>query len=222
MSPLGPRAAGAHREGLKLPHASWHDRGYLPHFDAADIWQFITYRLADSMPRQVARTLADELGALPVEERDAAYRKRVEGWLNAGHGACWLARPDVAEIIAENWRHFAGTRYDLGAWVIMPNHVHLLIRIRDGHPLEKIIRSWKSYTAKRIMDLTGCGSPVWWNDYWDRFIRDDGHYSNTWRYIEENPVSAGLVGQADAWRWGSAYGRRSERASGARSQEAGT
>jgi REP element-mobilizing transposase RayT len=163
-SSLGPRAAGAHES----KHTGWRTRGYLPHFDAADIWQCITYRLADAVPHHAIADMERKLDLIEEVERQRQRRRRIEAWIDAGHGACLLRRPDIAGIIWENWQHFAGERYDIGPWVIMPNHVHILIRVHAGWPLEGILRSWKSYTAKRIMAVTGVAAPVWLDDSWDR------------------------------------------------------
>ncbi len=200
--PPGPRAAGPLENPPEKP--TWSSRGYLPHFDAADTWQSITYRLADSMPAHVIESIERELDAVPDDQRNTERRKRLEAWINAGHGSCMLRRDDVAALILENWQRFAGECYDLGPWVIMPNHVHVLIRVNPGFSLATIIGSWKSYTAKRIAALTDMAPPVWWPDYWDRYIRDDNHWIGTRRYIDHNPVAAGLVPEPADWRWSSA------------------
>ena len=185
-------------------HRGWTSRGYLPHFDAADTWQSITYRLADAMPRHVIAGMERDLTIAPDDERDRQRRRRVEAWLDAGHGSCVLRRDDIAALILETWTRFAGSRYDLGPWVIMPNHVHLLIRVNPGHTLATSVGSWKSYTAKRIMALAGMSAPIWWPEYWDRFIRDEAHWRSVGNYIERNPVVAGLARSPQEWRWGSA------------------
>jgi REP element-mobilizing transposase RayT len=167
------------------------------------------------MPRPVLARMEAELSAMAESQRDPERRKRLEAWMDAGHGSCILGRNAVAALVVETWQRFAGERYGLGAWVIMPNHVHVLIRIRPGQPLARIVGSWKSYTAKRIMAMTGLPAPIWWPDYWDRFIRDQVHWLATRSYIERNPVAAGLVADPADWRWGSAAGRPS----GPRSQE---
>jgi REP element-mobilizing transposase RayT len=235
---LGPRAAGALASSASQ-HTGWRSRGYLPHFDAADTWQSITYRLADAMPRQAIEAMERDLRAVADSDRHKERRRHLEAWADAGHGACLLRRPHVAQILWDNWHRFAGERYDMGPWVIMPNHVHLLIRTHGGWPLENILRSWKSFTAKRIMEVASVPAPVWHHDYWDRYIRDEGHWLSTKAYIENNPVAAGLVSHAADWPWSSAswgqgQGRvrdraplarfedaefHEERASGARSQE---
>ncbi len=105
-------------------------------------------------------------------------------------------------IVQDSLQHFHGTKYDLIAWVIMPNHVHALIRQRQGGLIAAIVQSWKTYTAKRIL---GTGN-LWQRDYWDRFVRDDQHFWRSVHYIHENPVKARLVERAEDWRWSSAHG----------------
>src|SRR5690606_7648137 len=114
-----------------------------------------------------------------------------------------------ASIVVENWRHFHGLRYHLHAWVVMPNHVHVLIEPIANHSLSEIVQSWKSYTAKALLRHEAGGPPalpeqrVWQPDYWDRFIRDERHYRATVDYIHQNPVKAGLCSKAEDWPWSS-------------------
>ena len=90
------------------------------------------------------------------------------------------------------------------AWVVMPNHVHILIEIKRGHPLSRIVHSWKSFTAKVIARRMGCRGKVWQEDYWDRVIRNEAHFEAAVEYIVCNPATAGLVATPEAWRWSSA------------------
>lgn len=105
----------------------WYRR-FLPHRDDSGLIQFITYRLADSLPQAALDRLESELAALPPERMEPERRRRIEAWLDAGHGSCVLRDPAAAQIVVEAWRHFDGERYDLLAWVVMPNHVHVLAR----------------------------------------------------------------------------------------------
>lgn len=107
----------------------------------------------------------------------------------------------------------AGARYDLIAWVVMPNHVHVLIRTYEGVTLGKIVQSWKSYTGRQISKMqtaqeTRLGNQdsagIWMREYWDRFIRDEPHFQTVIAYIHQNPVKAGLVAHAEDWFWSSA------------------
>lgn len=100
----------------------WYGNGHLPHLDAEGFTQFITFRLADSLPLVLIEKLKRE------SDDDVAYRKAIEEKLDAGLGECWLGRPEIASIIQNALLHHHGLNYDLHAWVIMPNHGHLLRR----------------------------------------------------------------------------------------------
>ncbi len=173
--------------------------------DAGLLLQFVTYRLSDSLPRQVVERELEGLVALPNEERLAARRARLESLLDAGHGACALRVRENAEVVVHAWRHFHGVRYDLIAFVVMPNHVHVLVRQREGMALAGIVQSWKSYTSRRLVGSDG-GKPTWARDYWDRWIRNDVHLQAVVDYVHNNPVAAGLVSRPEDWPWSSAAG----------------
>lgn len=197
------RVAGNVSAKTTLPEA--HSRGYLPHIEGAE-FQMITYRLGDALPTEVMQRLA-HLGS---QNR----RIDTEQLLDAGYGQCWLAYPNIAKIVIDNWLYFAGKRYRILAYVVMPNHVHLLIHVFEDSSLSKIIQSWKSYTAKKIakqLDLAGQQPtlPIWQPDYWDRFIRNQAHLEAATAYIHNNPVTAGLVACSTDWRWSSDYKSRS-------------
>jgi REP element-mobilizing transposase RayT len=133
---------------------------------------------------------------------DAERRRRIEAMLDKGHGSAILRHPQAAQCIIENWHHFAGQRYDLIAWVVMPTHVHLMIRPLNGESLPQIVQSWKSYTGKRLKALFphACvDGHIWLREYWDRFIRDEIHFYKAIQYVELNPVNAGLVKTPTDW-----------------------
>jgi putative transposase len=200
----------------------WHSRGYLPHFESADAIQHVTYRLADSLPADALARLEHELRTVPQGRRDIERRKRIEAWIDAGHGCCILREPVVAETVQASFLHFDGERYRLFAWVVMPNHVHVLFQTLAGWTVAKIVASWKSFTGRRIaeyMDQVGWGGQagawrsqgerqgerrVWQREYWDRFMRNEQHFWTAVAYIHNNPVKAGLVEQAEDWPWSSA------------------
>jgi REP element-mobilizing transposase RayT len=99
---------------------------------------------------------------------------------------------------------FDGERYRMHAWVVMPNHVHALFTPLNGLGLAEILRSWKSFTSKEANKLLGQTGHFWQCEYFDRFIRDAEHFDNVVRYIESNPVKAGLCHSPDDWPFGSA------------------
>jgi REP element-mobilizing transposase RayT len=90
----------------------------------------------------------------------------------------------------------------------MPNHVHVLIKQMEGHRLCDIIHAWKSFTAKEANKRLGTAGLFWAPDYFDRYIRDQAHFDAVVRYIQENPVKAGLVAHAGECRWSSAWDGR--------------
>ena len=190
------------------PHNAWHSRGYLPHLDQPDIIQSITFRLADSVPADVIAAWKSELALkgreVTSDPRCAELRERIERYAGQGHGACWLRDERIAGQVEDALLHFDGVRYRLLSWVIMPNHVHALIETTPGFPLEAVVHSWKSFTAKQVNKILGRSGQVWEEDYFDRYIRDENHLSTVVDYIEQNPVKAGLVDTASDWRWSSA------------------
>ncbi len=125
-------------------------RRYLPHYDAAGIYQVLTYRLRDSLPREVVARLRETHG-----DNDQARRKAAETYLDAGYGSCVLRKPEVAKMVVDCWRHFHGQRYRVIAYVVMPNHVHLLILTFEGWSIESLVHSWKTWTGRRILEIEG-------------------------------------------------------------------
>jgi REP element-mobilizing transposase RayT len=193
----------------------WHSRGYLPHFDNGSAIQFITYRLADSLPHDVAERLSTDR----IEK--ASPFAAAEEHLDRGYGSCLLRVPANAQIVEDGWKFFDGQRYRLLAWSVMPNHVHVLLEPVSGFPIASVVQTQKSYTAKQILrkcveapelaafsdsDRTaGARShrQVWQREYFDSFIRNAAHFAAVAAYIHGNPVSAGLVRNPEEWPWSS-------------------
>lgn len=145
---------------------------------------------------------------MPKEQQGIQRRKRLEAWIDAGHGSCILQNPAVARMTQESFLHFDGIRYRLLAWAVMPNHIHVLIDQINGWTLNRIVATWKKRTASQIRHLhPDYPLPVWHREFWDRFIRDEQHLKDAIEYDEENPVKAGLCKKASDWRWSSAYVR---------------
>jgi len=182
------------------PHKGWHSRGYLPHFDQPGLVQTITFRLNDALPGTVLQKIDEELRDKP----DSLKRQRLEAYLDAGYGSCVLRTPPIATLVENAFCYFDGVRYHLLAWVVMPNHVHVLIEVIQGYPLGDVIHSWKSFTAKQANKILGKTGAFWQRDYFDRFIRDEAHFANVVYYIHHNPVKAGLVRRAEDWPFSSA------------------
>ena len=86
----------------------WYSRGYLPHRNAKELLQAVTFRLADSLPHEKLTLLEEELSNLPENHRSTHRRKKIEQWLDAGMGCCALRRPKLAEQIRYSLQHFEG------------------------------------------------------------------------------------------------------------------
>ena len=129
----------------------WHCRGYLPHRDRVHLIQSVTFRLADSLPQKKLKALEIELEGLTTTDvdRDREKRMRMEAFLDAGMGCCALGNDAMAETMQHALLKFHGERYELIAWCIMPNHVHVLVDPWES--LSKIVQSWKSYTGRWAM-----------------------------------------------------------------------
>ena len=187
----------------------WYSRGYLPHCDRIGLLQSITFRLADSLPQDVLKRLELEIACVAKEQRELHRRKLIEKYMDSGMGCCALKHPAVADMVQSAFLTFDGVKYRLIAWCIMPNHVHVLIE-----PLievRKIVQSWKSFTGRWVMRLNAelelgvPGKSLWMREYWDRYIRNEGHLHTVIEYIHQNPVKARLCQFPESWRWSSAY-----------------
>ena len=192
---------------LHQEHPGWTDRGYLPHYDKAGLVQAVTFRLADSLPKAKR---AEWEGMLQITD-DAERIGQMEAYLDQGAGSCVLRQPECAEIVQNALLHFDGERYRLLAWCVMPNHVHVLFAAVEGHPLGRIVHSWKTFTAREINEHLQRTGPLWQEDYFDTFMRDDEHQWEAKDYFEGNPVKAGLVTRKEDWRWSSASKELRER-----------
>ncbi len=183
------------RQGFR----GWNERGYLPHRDEPGLAQFVTFRLADSFPE----ALRSEWEHLWTIEDGKQRHAELEAYLDRGRGECHLRQPEIAKLVEDALQFFHGQHYDLRAWVLMPNHVHVLFR-EDATPMAVILESWKKHTAQKVNRLLGRRGKFWQADYWDTFMRDCEQELRTRQYIESNPVKAGLVVDPMAWPWGSA------------------
>jgi len=186
----------------------WHSRGYLPHFDGSELAQFITFRLYDSLPAAVLEGWRNELKHQPSGEVESIMRRRVEAYLDQGHGSCHLKSPALATLVQNALLYHDQTKYRLAAWVVMPNHVHLLCTPCADYSLAQVMHSLKSFTsseANRILDRTG---RFWQKEYFDRYIRNARHYAKVVSYIESNPVKAKLCEKPEDWPFSSAGFRK--------------
>lgn len=188
------------------------NRGRLPHWEKEGGLYFVTYRLVDSLPRHTMEKIkerqrlleaAQELGLkLSPAQKVLIERyspKKIEEYLDNGRGACYLRNPKVAALIAESLHFWAGKRYRLIAWCVMPNHVHVIFRLLSGENLDlaTVIRSWKGYTARSANSILLRSGSLWQREYYDRLIRDGKELNRAIQYVRNNPDKAGLKN----WPW---------------------
>ena len=134
------------------------------------------------------------------------YSERVDKYLDAGHGDCWLKQSAIADLVAGALRFHEKVRFDLLAWGVMPNHVHAVLRPRARWTLSKILQGWKGFTAHEANRLLGrSGVAFWQRESFDHLIRDDDDLHRSCHYTTANPVNARLCACAEAWKWSSLY-----------------
>ena len=173
--------------GAKLPH--WHQNNKI---------QFITFRLADSLPQEKLAELTafkeQWLAAHPQpwdqktkDEYDYTIRRKIDRWLDQGFGECILQREDIRQIVANTLLLYHGRRYNLYRFVIMPNHVHLLLSPIGEEVSTRFIGSVKQYTANAINQALGRKGQVWQRNFFDRLVRDGNNFEAYVSYINQNP-----------------------------------
>lgn len=192
------------------------DASFLPHWTLPGGTYAVTFRLGDSLPEASLQryrerkeilvkrlaSLASSAGSRSViselaeARRDLAglQREEIDPELDRGHGSCLLRDPVLARIVADCLTHFDGVRYDLLAWCVMPNHVHAVVKPRDGFELEAILHTWKSFTAHEINRLLGREGAVWQKESYDHLVRDGQDLRNQVNYVLANPEQAGISG----------------------------
>ena len=183
----------------------------LPHWTREGATYAVTLRLGDSVPKAVVeswrferqdiiRTATQQgrpLTSFEAEHLDKLFSEKVERYLDEGRGQCWMRKERIAKVVAHALGFFDGVRYQLSAWCVMPNHVHVVLEPKPGHDLPEILHSWKSYTAKEINRILGTRGQVWGPEYYDHLIWDERDLKAQIAYVLANPAKAGLK----AWNW---------------------
>ena len=177
-----------------MTHKGWHSRNYLPHFDSQDVVQFVTFRLADSLPKAALARLGDD-----TQPESLRHEMLEHGW-----GACWLRSAPIANLVEDAFLTFDGSRYRLHAWTVMPEPCARLVygpsRTSAGSNRQLVETVHRSKSQRQL----GRSGAFWQTEYWDRFIRSETHFSAIEDYIDNNPVKAGLVSEPRLWPYGSA------------------
>jgi len=178
-------------------------RGHLAHWEQTGATYFVTFRLADSIPADVLSQWKCERAAWlklhpqpwdwkTAREYMRRFEEEREHWLDQGHGSCLLREPRAAAIVAESLNHFDRERYLVDAYVIMPNHVHVLFKPLGKNSLADILHSWKSFTAQALNREMNRAGALWMHESFDTIVRDAEHLRVCREYIAQNPAKARL------------------------------
>jgi putative transposase len=186
------------------------NRGRLPHWEREGGLYFITFHLADSLPKSALAKIAERrhillsakqknVNLLPEQKALlAAYsHTRMEEYFDLGAGSCPFLDMRIAGAMAAALRFREGTHYRLLAWCVMPNHVHVLARLFPGRELARVVKAWKNFSAKAANHALGRKGRFWQREYYDRMIRNENELDRAIRYVLENPAKAGL----ENWSW---------------------
>ena len=196
----------------------------LPHWAQAGVLVFITWRTADSLPKKVVQAWLEErsqwlrihgidpshddwkeaLQALRADLRSEFTDRFTSKWhanLDACLGECVLRSPEMAGVVADSLLHFDGAQYQLETFVIMPNHVHVLVSFTDSAAMLNQCNAWKRFTARAINSKLGRSGHFWQAEVFDHLVRSEAQFQWLLKYIEQNPANAGLKdGEYLFWR----------------------
>jgi REP element-mobilizing transposase RayT len=206
---------------MPLDYKLFYER-QLPHYQLPGAVLFVTFRLAGSIPVAVLRELAAEADRVeamllnmkdPDDRQVQAYleQRRLFGkWDEALHivrsGPTWLRQPEIAQVVTDALILRDGEVYELHAYCIMPNHVHLVfmpLAKPDGtyHALSSIMHSLKRYTAQQANLLLERHGEFWQHESYDHVVRDEAERVRIVRYVLQNPEKAELVAPGERWPW---------------------
>jgi len=208
-----------HAQGARATVKKRHG-AYLPHWTRESAWYAVTFRLWDSLPQRIIeswlferkniiKTAEQMKRPLSKQEEDRLahlYSEKIERYLDGGFGSCFMKDARIAREVSNALLHFDGQRYNLAAWCVMPNHVHVVLQplagVTGGTPvphseLPDILHSWKSFTAKEANKLLRRSGEFWQAEYYDHLIRDEADFLHSVQYVLDNPIKAGLKN----WKW---------------------
>ncbi|MCM1142538.1 MAG: transposase [Muribaculum sp.] len=168
----------------------------IPHKDQLGKVQFVTFRLGDSLPQEKTSEIANATKLFktkypkpwdkPTHELYAnLIGNKAEYWLDQGYGSCIMSHVGIRKIVADSLLFFNTERYYLHSFVLMPNHVHLLLS--NFIDLDIIIKSIKQFSSRKIKNEYGIKAAIWMKSYFDRYVRTESSYAYYWNYIKSNP-----------------------------------
>jgi REP element-mobilizing transposase RayT len=180
-------------------------RGYLPHVIQPDSIYFVTFRLVDSLPAKALNQCKERAHIKVIthstNKLNYEYQEAIQEYLDTSYGNCLLKKPEIASIVNTAIRYFNNDRYELLAWTIMPNHVHVLLKLLGNHVLSAILHSWKSFSSNEANRMLARTGEFWQREYFDVLVRSERQLEFFLRYVLNNPVKAGLCKEIFQWPW---------------------
>ncbi len=184
----------------------------LPHWTAERAIYHVCFRLADSVSWAQRQKWLEEREALQkslqAEDRQMTEAERlrlhnlfagkIDRFLDQGEGACVLRDPVCSSIVSDALKFFDGQRYDLHAWCVMPNQVHVVVEPKDGRKVGETVHGWTSFTSNLINRHVCRSGTLWQHEPYDHIIRSAKEYVFQVLYVWENPDKAGI--KAARWR----------------------
>ncbi len=185
-------------------------RRTLPHWAQEGRTYFVTFRLADSMPREKREQIEaqrdawmhskgirslDEIENLSEDDRKEYHRiftAKIHELLDAGYGSCMLSESENAQVVSSALLFFDGNRVEMLAFVVMPNHVHVLACPIEPHTLSELLHSWKRHTSREINKRMGSSGTLWLDENFDHIVRSQDQLQHFRNYIRDNPKKAHL------------------------------
>lgn len=188
----------------------------MPHWRQDGCTYFVTYRLADSIPKNILERWEEEKRSwltrrgFPIAPDDywkegflrlpsklrfefqKTFNRELNTYLDRGTGSCVLKDSRCSQIVLDGWEFFHEERYEIYSLVVMPNHVHLLLRPFGGQKLEKLLQSRKRQSAREINRLLGSSGKLWQKHSYDHVVRNEVALRKFDEYIADNPSKAGL------------------------------
>ncbi len=194
----------------------------LPHIQIEGATLFVTFRLAGSLPVEVIKRLSNEKETSEfelakirnskecTEKTDVESRRLFGKWDDAldtsASNVRHLADPRIADLVSESLRFRDGKVYELIAFCIMPNHVHVVFTpLKESDEkyfsLSHIMHSLKRHTAREANLILGCEGEFWQHESYDRVVRNNSELERIVKYVLYNPVKAGLTDNWQNWKW---------------------
>ena len=197
-----------------------YDGNHLPHWTMGHVLYHVCFRLADSVPVEKLREWQNERkafaelrsdGASPSKEKaelrsDGAspsgsdtqrlkylYSEKIEKYLDSGYGECLLRSDGALAVVRATIKHDDGKKYHIHAYGIMPNHVHVIVELKEGFLLRDVMQEWKSVSGHRINRMLSRTGALWQPDYYNHIIRTPDEYGFQMNYVFKNNL-------VESWR----------------------